>query len=658
VQITDLPEGVIAKILGQCAPASSRCGPGLPLVCRAFRAALNAKGDSGAWGHVAPVHPRQPDCMPSLPLNWELFSTWLAERAIAVRYLELPFDIWPWRSPKTDFSVLSSLARLEQLHMAVPEAGAEDRVLAQLTTLTRIQELKLQYHQDFSENASAFLGLTQLTSLSLHYWSPYFKWAGRSKLSLKVLEPLTSLCVLELTLKHDGCYQHLAAATGLTLLSAALPVFRQGQEPISGLGDLTSLQSLSLLPHARVGRVEYDFTLPFDCELGRLRRLTHLKLQICSQEHVNGSLQPSITLLTRLQSLECCGQIDSNIFEFPAGMRNLSLLTKLSIEGLHFAERTFTEVLPSLAFLRIAHCSGIFPMAVAPPTLRVLAVEEAEDLRLRNTFACSLRRLFSLPGSPFRCTFEQAWTTADRDGSGMLPELMLDLPPLHTLVIVKPYSWRGFVPSMQLQALQDVDLQDCQLYSIPGQLAAATSLRRLRISRNGHVLAFSLADLDVLAALLHLNFLNVAKDTGKSIAGLECKVKPGHHAALPHWNANSMLALQFMLWQLRSRDLTVVLREPCNWGAVTVACSAAAPLDVAGRIALSTALIADLGRPQTCGDDVTVFRNRLKSSVDAWLHSRLDEDVYWRSAAEQDALAELERFQADYFAQQEGFCGS
>lgn len=44
-------------------------------------------------------------------------------------------------------------------------------------------------------------------------------------------------------------------------------------------------------------------------------------------------------------------------------------------------------------------------------------------------------------------------------GSGMLPELMLDLPPLHTLVIVKPYSWRGFVPSMQLQALQDVDLQ-------------------------------------------------------------------------------------------------------------------------------------------------------------------------------------------------------
>lgn len=25
VQITDLPEGVIAKILGQCAPASSRC---------------------------------------------------------------------------------------------------------------------------------------------------------------------------------------------------------------------------------------------------------------------------------------------------------------------------------------------------------------------------------------------------------------------------------------------------------------------------------------------------------------------------------------------------------------------------------------------------------------------------------------------------------
>lgn len=59
-------------------------------MCRAFRAALNAKGDSGAWGHVAPVHPRQPDCMPSLPLNWELFSTWLAERAIAVRYLELP----------------------------------------------------------------------------------------------------------------------------------------------------------------------------------------------------------------------------------------------------------------------------------------------------------------------------------------------------------------------------------------------------------------------------------------------------------------------------------------------------------------------------------------------------------------------------------------
>lgn len=50
------------------------------------------------------------------------------------------------------------------------------------------------------------------------------------------------------------------------------------------------------------------------------------------------------------------------------------------------------------------------------------------------------------------------------------------------------------------------------------------------------------------------------QDTGKSIAGLECKVKPGHHAALPHWNANSMLALQFMLWQLRSRDLTVVLR--------------------------------------------------------------------------------------------------
>lgn len=61
--------------------------------------------------------------------------------------------------------------------------------------------------------------------------------------------------------------------------------------------------------------------------------------------------------------------------------------------------------------------AGIFPMAVAPPTLRVLAVEEAEDLRLRNTFACSLRRLFSLPGSPFRCTFEQAWTTADRDVS-------------------------------------------------------------------------------------------------------------------------------------------------------------------------------------------------------------------------------------------------
>lgn len=52
------------------------------------------------------------------------------------------------------------------------------------------------------------------------------------------------------------------------------------QEPGSGLGDLTSLQSLSLLPHARVGRAEYDITLPFDGELGRLRRLTHLKLQV------------------------------------------------------------------------------------------------------------------------------------------------------------------------------------------------------------------------------------------------------------------------------------------------------------------------------------------------------------------------------------------
>ncbi len=54
-------------------------------------------------------------------------------------------------------------------------------------------------------------------------------------------------------------------------------------------------------------------------------------------------------------------------------------------------------------------------------------------------------------------------------------------------------------------------MQDCELHSIPRQLAAATALRRLRIGRNGLALSFQLDDLDVLAALPRLNFLEVAK---------------------------------------------------------------------------------------------------------------------------------------------------
>ena len=54
-------------------------------------------------------------------------------------------------------------------------------------------------------------------------------------------------------------------------------------------------------------------------------------------------------------------------------------------------------------------------------------------------------------------------------------------------------------------------MQECELHSIPRQLAAAKALRRLRIGNNGLALSFQLDDLDVLAALPRLTFLAVAK---------------------------------------------------------------------------------------------------------------------------------------------------
>lgn len=143
VRLSDLPEAVIgARILGRCAPAHSRCstnnqwnwrincpavptivplrlrqpeqqtypakaprdrnrrlclispalrsrcGAGLPLVCKTFRRALAVKHDSAAWGCVDPARAR-PCTFGCAAINWASFSTWLTERSVAVRTLRL-----------------------------------------------------------------------------------------------------------------------------------------------------------------------------------------------------------------------------------------------------------------------------------------------------------------------------------------------------------------------------------------------------------------------------------------------------------------------------------------------------------------------------------------------------------------------------------------
>ena len=91
------------------------------------------------------------------------------------------------------------------------------------------------------------------------------------------------------------------------------------------------------------------------------------------------------------------------------------------------------------------------------------------------------------------------------------------------------------------------------------------------------------------------------------------------------------------------------VQEPCDWYASSLSCCAKAALDMAGRIAFTTALVAELGRPQAldCGGDMTAFQNRLERSVDAWLHSKMRGNPWWREAAEEDAAAELKQFEHD-----------
>lgn len=93
----------------------------------------------------------------------------------------------------------------------------------------------------------------------------------------------------------------------------------------------------------------------------------------------------------------------------------------------------------------------------------------------------------------------------------------------------------------------------------------------------------------------------------------------------------------------------VNVQEPCDWHASSLSCCAEAALDKAGRIAFTTALVAELGRPQAldCGGDMTAFQNRLERSVDAWLHSKIRGNPWWWQAAEEDAAAELKQFEHD-----------
>ena len=92
-------------------------------------------------------------------------------------------------------------------------------------------------------------------------------------------------------------------------------------------------------------------------------------------------------------------------------------------------------------------------------------------------------------------------------------------------------------------------------------------------------------------------------------------------------------------------------QEPNDWNASLLDCSAVAPLDVPGRIALTTSLVKELGRPEDCS--TWGVSESLASAVAAWLDARTAGDSWWRQAAEDDAAVELQRFEASYESSQE-----
>jgi hypothetical protein len=179
----------------------------------------------------------------------------------------------------------------------------------------------------------------------------------------------------------------------------------------------------------------------------------------------------------------------------------------------------------------------------------------------------------------------------DRRALPVVPDqqlpLALHLPRLHSLVLGNRASWLALPGELRLNHLEDLDLQECYLDSIPTQLRLATALRRLRIADEGAGLLITPTDLDTLSALRSLTFLSLTQPHRPPD-----KCTPAGPFEIRSWGEHSLQDLCWILWELRARSLVVVLEEPCNV-AVPLAVAATLPADAMGRCALTTGGIAD-----------------------------------------------------------------